>query len=412
LAGWNLATLTSSSTSDVVDHYILDLSQGSTIVTLAATLTWQRANDQQLANEFAANANNPNFSQFTSPINSINNLDLFLYNVTTQTQVDLSHSSIDNVEQLYTLNLTPGKYDIQVLKNGGNVGGANVFSNSETYALAWRTQSISGVTNVNNLQFTQSNAVSISTTISGGGTITQNGSGTLTLAAYQGTGPLVVNAGRMVIASTSAAQQTPGILVATSGLTIKPGTTLDITNHDMVIQGSDIATIEQLISSGFNSGDWSGTGITSSTAASDPRGMSGLGVLTADDYMARNGTDIFDGTTVVSGEVLVHYGYYGDLDFDGVITGNDFFYMNYAKLHNLTGFANGDIDYDGSITGNDFFYLNYAKLHQDGGGMLGAMASGPAASLGAAATPEPSSLLVLGTGLLTVMLLGAKRVAR
>ena len=38
--GWNLATIISRSNADAVDHYVIDLSQSSSIVTLTVTLTW------------------------------------------------------------------------------------------------------------------------------------------------------------------------------------------------------------------------------------------------------------------------------------------------------------------------------------------------------------------------------------
>ena len=112
-SGWDLNTITSGTLSDAVNHYFFNL-PAATAYTLTGTLTWDRQLNQS----------------------GINNLDLYLYNVATGLAVDLSNSSLDNVEHLYTAGLSAGQYDLEVLKHGGLVG-SGVVSNSETYALAF-----------------------------------------------------------------------------------------------------------------------------------------------------------------------------------------------------------------------------------------------------------------------------------
>jgi hypothetical protein len=109
-AGWDFNSLTSSATNDSVNHYLVTLDPGTTYK-LTGTVTWERQENQT----------------------AINNLDLLLYNVLTGTAIDQSISSVDNVEHLYTLNLTPGIYDLEVLKHGG----ATEVTDAETYALAY-----------------------------------------------------------------------------------------------------------------------------------------------------------------------------------------------------------------------------------------------------------------------------------
>ncbi|MDB5353859.1 MAG: hypothetical protein JWN24_312 [Phycisphaerales bacterium] len=123
-AGWDFTTITSTTASDAVNHYVFHpkVAAGVSSYVLTATLTWERH-----ANE-----------------SSINNLNLFLYDATTSTTtpLDKSISAVDNVEHLYTLNLKPGDtYDLQVLKDGGLAGSATV-SNAETYALAYNFASV------------------------------------------------------------------------------------------------------------------------------------------------------------------------------------------------------------------------------------------------------------------------------
>ena len=115
LSGWDFQTITTSSTTDAVNHYLFTLSSGGgSAYNLVGTLTWERQLGQT----------------------NINNLDLYLYNLTTGALVDESISGLDNVEQLDTNGLAPGRYDLQVLKHGG-VASVDDVSDAETYALAY-----------------------------------------------------------------------------------------------------------------------------------------------------------------------------------------------------------------------------------------------------------------------------------
>jgi hypothetical protein len=121
LQGWNLATLTSSSSADAYDNYVFALPTGPSSYSLTSTLVWERPDD-------------------ASDANPINNLYLYLYNLTTSTSaaIDMSDSTVDNVQQLYDLGLTPGDiYDIEVFKTGGNLNDPGVISYPDTYALAF-----------------------------------------------------------------------------------------------------------------------------------------------------------------------------------------------------------------------------------------------------------------------------------
>jgi hypothetical protein len=122
LLGWDFSTLTSSPSSDAYANYLFQTAVGVSGYTATATLVWER--------QF-----NPNTA---TPI-GINTLDLFLYDVTRDTLIDESVSTVDNVQDVYDLNLAPGDlYDLEVLKNGGTPGTTpGVVSNCETYALAF-----------------------------------------------------------------------------------------------------------------------------------------------------------------------------------------------------------------------------------------------------------------------------------
>lgn len=113
---WSVAIVGTNPPSNATRTYFFDVPTGSASCRFSAALVWHRAID---------NALNASFS----------NLDLKLYTVTantftTETLIDSSVSTVDNVEHIYQASLVPGRYALQVTK----ISGANT-----TYALAWRT---------------------------------------------------------------------------------------------------------------------------------------------------------------------------------------------------------------------------------------------------------------------------------
>ena len=111
--GWDFNTISSTLTSDSVNHYFIDLRSASNrTFTLKATLVWDKQQNQTT---------------------EINDLDLFLYDAESRVLVASSQSLVDNVEHLYLTNLPPARYNLQVLKNGG----LKRITGSQTYALAF-----------------------------------------------------------------------------------------------------------------------------------------------------------------------------------------------------------------------------------------------------------------------------------
>ena len=106
-SGWSLESISSSATDDAVNHYFFNVSSGTATI----TLVWNRQFGQS----------------------NINNLDLFLFDAASSNLVAGSTSRVDNVEHLFLPQLPAGRYDVQVLKNGGT----NSVSDGETYALAF-----------------------------------------------------------------------------------------------------------------------------------------------------------------------------------------------------------------------------------------------------------------------------------
>ena len=119
LSGWDFNTITSSPASDEINHYYFNVTNGSSnaAFTATATLVWNRQLNKT----------------------NLNNLDLFLYDAVSSNLVAASTSVVDNVEHLWLPQLPQGRYDLQVLKNGG----LKPASNAETYALAFEFFSLS-----------------------------------------------------------------------------------------------------------------------------------------------------------------------------------------------------------------------------------------------------------------------------
>jgi hypothetical protein len=115
LSGWDSGTNTSQLAPgrDAIYHYYFNVTNGNPAAkfTATATLVWNRHQNQT----------------------AINNLNLFLYNCANGNLVLCSTSLVDNVEHIYTNNLAPGRYDLQVWK----AGGVGIVSATEPYALAW-----------------------------------------------------------------------------------------------------------------------------------------------------------------------------------------------------------------------------------------------------------------------------------
>jgi len=116
--GWDLNTISATSTRDRVAHYFFDLSTQISLA-LTATVTWNSL---------------VNLSAVTDVIS---NFDLVLVNADTDTIVWSSASTTFNVEHIYLTDLPGSKYDLQVILRGGS----SAPTLTDTYAVAWSWES-------------------------------------------------------------------------------------------------------------------------------------------------------------------------------------------------------------------------------------------------------------------------------
>ncbi len=149
-----------------------------------------------------------------------------------------------------------------------------------------------------------------------------------------------------------------------NALSITNSGKLDLTDNSLIVdyaQGaqSPAATVEALIATGYNAGNWQGNGVTSSNAA-DPstNGIYTLGIV--DNAAMTNAFTSFGGQTVDTSSVLVRFTYRSDRNLDGAININDSFSFNgsYNEAASSFNWLAGDLNFDGICSINDSFLFN------------------------------------------------------
>jgi hypothetical protein len=178
--------------------------------------------------------------------------------------------------------------------------------------------------------------------------------------------------------------------------------TLDLTANDLDVQAGNITAITALVKQACNNGTWTGTGITSSSAAADTAHLTAVGVILNTTYNS------FDGATVAMNDVLVKDTYYGDTNLDGKVDGSDYSRIDNGYLTHSTGWFNGDFNYDGVVNGSDYTLIDNAFNTQGAQFDSEATASSVAVAaqvLGASASavPEPAGVAVLFAGCLGLL---------
>jgi hypothetical protein len=132
---------------------------------------------------------------------------------------------------------------------------------------------------------------------------------------------------------------------------------IDLADNAMIVRGGEESAIEALISAGRGiSGDWQGTGITSSTAATNGgAGAHAVGVILGAD--AQLDSAAFGGESIANTDVLTKYTYSGDANLDGTVDFDDFNKflagLNNPAVNPARWFT-GDFNYDGIVNFDDF----------------------------------------------------------
>ncbi len=235
-------------------------------------------------------------------------------------------------------------------------------------------------------------------------TVTKTGAGELEMSDIRADG-LDINAGNVKVLANGTATGTSKVKELTIAGSIDAwDAQLDLSNNSLIVDytsGSPVATIRNQVKNGYNLGLWSGSGITSSSAAADH--SKGLGTGEASAVLGSSG-GTFAGQTVDGTAVLVKYTWRGDANLDGQVDISDLGALATA-WQTSAPWTGGDFDYSGFVDISDLGIL--ATNWQAGvGSPLGPSFDEALASVGLAgvSVPEPQTLgilLSIGGGLVS-----------
>lgn len=141
--------------------------------------------------------------------------------------------------------------------------------------------------------------------------------------------------------------------MAVNQIVIGSGGTLDLGDASLVVDygtgANPGASIAAMISSAFAGGAWTGTGITSSTAAADSSGTTGVG-----EY--DNG----------SGQITMARSWYGDTNLDGVVNADDLSLIFLGQVLGTSRWQDGNFNFDQVTNADDWSKLFYAAAYSQG----------------------------------------------
>jgi hypothetical protein len=162
----------------------------------------------------------------------------------------------------------------------------------------------------------------------------------------------------------------PAQFLRAAGLGISSNATLDLGDDSLIVDATAqnraalLATLGGLLNSGRNGGSWSGKGITSSSAASDPNHLTTLAALLNDRGDGSPLYANFAGETVDNNAILLKKTLNGDTDLNGKIDADDYFNIDRGFSQKRIGWQNGDFDYSGSVDADDYFLIDKSFLSQ------------------------------------------------
>jgi len=171
--------------------------------------------------------------------------------------------------------------------------------------------------------------------------ITKLGPGTVEMKNVRSAG-LTVSAGKVRVLANGGG---PGTSVIGT-LSIAAGAALDLTNNDLVVNSASFSSVRAMVLAGFGN---STGGITSSTS----NGSQILALF--DNALIHAGT--WNGQPIGASAIVGKYTYFGDVNFDGQVTGDDYTIID-SNLNTTpaAGLAwlSGDANLDGIVTGDDY----------------------------------------------------------
>jgi hypothetical protein len=211
------------------------------------------------------------------------------------------------------------------------------------------------------------------------------GGATLTARSFRRGDVVVDNGARINIQSRASG----GSAIHTTTLSLGATGILDTADQDLVVNQGVFSDIQGLVIAGFGSN----SAITSSTS-------DGSQILALFDNTFVSASD-WNGTPISATAVVGKYTYFGDMNIDGQVTGDDYTVID-ANLNTtpLAGLAwlSGDANLDGIVTGDDYTVID---------ANLGLGSGNPLISSALAPVPEPAT--ALGAALLALACVRSRR---
>jgi autotransporter-associated beta strand protein len=234
---------------------------------------------------------------------------------------------------------------------------------------------------------------------SAGGALTKTGAGTLVLnGANTYNGATNVNTGKLriaqsmrsssalVVANGARAEVTPrsagaAKVLQVGTLTVNATATLDLNDNDLVVNTGSFTAIRALVTAGL--GNPAGPGIVSSTAT----GSQVLALF--DNALLPTPLTSWNGGTIPASAIVGKYTYFGDVNMDGQVTGDDYTVVD-SNLNTDPPvgleWLRGDANTDGVVTGDDYTAID-ARL-----------GLGVGSPLVPSAIPEPGTFSIIAGG--------------
>jgi hypothetical protein len=230
----------------------------------------------------------------------------------------------------------------------------------------------------------------------GSGTTRVTGPATVVSAASaNATGTLQIDTGGTLNLAPYKSRFTANI----ASVQLSGASTLDIANHELVTSTSPAAIRSALVSAYSVNGDWSGKGLTSSVARTNPDKYT-VGYAVGSDGSAQDaGVSLKNGTPLPVGKTITRATLVGDANMDGTV---DFFDISqvlgykYNAGGNNASYTDGDLDYNGRV---DFFDLSLIlSSNYNTGEKYAGAAAAATSSLGAKAIAASTTIGPPGDG--------------
>jgi hypothetical protein len=201
-------------------------------------------------------------------------------------------------------------------------------------------------------------------TLSGTGTSTVSGGGTLSANFIRQNSLTVTTPGAVAINASAANANTSRV----NTLTVTGE--LDLRDNKLIVNNGTVGTrsgstytgLTGLIQSGRNGGNWSGNGIITSQTQATTSNLTSIGIATAQQVKGlstASATAVWAGETVTGNQALVMYTYGGDANLDGKINVDDYGRIDFNVNLGTAGWFNGDYNYDGKINVDDYGIIDF-----------------------------------------------------